>query len=143
MTLYNLERYGEAEKELRAALELDCDTFVSSSSHYYLGLILWKGNKLEEAVQELEKAAQEDPSFADPHFFLGKCYEALEKQSAARKSWKRYLEIAPDGPLAAEAKAAAGETTRPAASTEKVEKIEKVEKVPSKKSQTAGKIPAN
>jgi tetratricopeptide (TPR) repeat protein len=63
VTLINLRRYDEAEKELLRALNLGGDNL--SLPHYYLGGIYWGRRDYKRAANELEKYLQLSPKAPD------------------------------------------------------------------------------
>ncbi|MCM8800915.1 MAG: tetratricopeptide repeat protein [Candidatus Omnitrophica bacterium] len=85
----NLE---EAEIMIKKALELDPSNGAYIDS---LGWLYFKQGRLEEALEELEKASSllEDPVIYD---HLGEVYFKLGFLDKAKQAWQRSLELKPD-----------------------------------------------
>ena len=73
---------------------------------YNQGVILWNGGKFAEAKTQFEAAIKANPSMADAYYQLGMANLNLGQISAAVEAFEGYLKVAPDGPKAAEVKAA-------------------------------------
>jgi tetratricopeptide (TPR) repeat protein len=70
LSLYNLQKKDEAEKEARRALRLDAS---SADAHTLLGIILAsRGNADAEALENLSQAAALAPDNLDAVFYLGR-----------------------------------------------------------------------
>jgi tetratricopeptide (TPR) repeat protein len=65
-----------------------------------------RAGRLEEAVQEYEKAVEIDPDFFNSHFMLGEIYRELEEPEKALAAYQRFLRLSPTGPQADQARAA-------------------------------------
>ena len=64
-------------------------------------------NKIDEALELAHLALVADPRFADAHFVVGICEQgAPREQRGARDEFRKYLELAPLGTHAAEARTA-------------------------------------
>ena len=56
-----------------------------------------KSPAAEAAIKLYDKALETDPKFADAHFNLAMAHEALGDRTRAKRHWKRYLELDPEG----------------------------------------------
>jgi tetratricopeptide (TPR) repeat protein len=92
--------FGAALRALRQATELDPK---NARAHYYLGLVLEDLRKLPEAMASMETATKVDPKLADAHYYLGRLREET-KDARWGESFRAYLEVAPTGIYASEAK---------------------------------------
>ena len=82
-----------------------------------IGITLYNANRMKEAVEPLRKAAELDPKQADTWYWLGNCLSnSMESKMEGDKiiaivppgtaeAFQKYLELAPNGRYAAEAKA--------------------------------------
>ncbi|PYV23709.1 MAG: hypothetical protein DMG24_13350 [Acidobacteria bacterium] len=59
-------------------------------AHYLVGKALLKLGRVQEAVQELEKAEKLDPDDSKPHFLLAEVYERLGEKDRARSERKAF-----------------------------------------------------
>lgn len=110
-----LRRYEEARQAFEKAAELspgDAATF-----YFNLGVTFYNANRLEAAIEPLRKATEIDPKRADAYYLLGVCLLSAAESKieegqvkmllkpGTRESFERYLELAPNGKFAAQAKA--------------------------------------
>ncbi|PYU95313.1 MAG: hypothetical protein DMG25_04520, partial [Acidobacteria bacterium] len=79
-----------AEKELRLALVEDPNHPLAN---YYLGDILLKSQKADDAVPLLEIAVAANPQLPQAYFQLGKCYVAQGKLQEALKVLLKAAEL--------------------------------------------------
>jgi tetratricopeptide (TPR) repeat protein len=100
--LWDQGSYKPALKALRSAVELDPR---NARAFYRLGLTLDELRRTDEAEQALESAIQLDPKLADAHYDLGRVRQKSGDPRAA-DAFKAYLSLAPNGPFAADARAA-------------------------------------
>ena len=70
------------------------------------GVILWNSGKFAEAKTQFEAAVKANPGMADAHYQLAMANLNLGQIPAAVEAFEGYLKAAPDGPKAAEVKAA-------------------------------------
>lgn len=73
--------------------------FAKGISVYYLG-------DLDTAIMHFMEATNVDPYHAPAHYWAGKCYRMQKEHGHAAIEFTEYLALAPDGPHAAEVKAA-------------------------------------
>jgi hypothetical protein len=64
------------------------------------------GNHLDEALELARLALTADQRFADAHFVVGSVDRARDQNQAAREEFRKYLELAPLGTHAADARSA-------------------------------------
>jgi tetratricopeptide (TPR) repeat protein len=76
----------------------------SAPDLYNQAATFWNAGKFPEAKSALDQALASDPNHADSHFLLGKVLVNQGKLPEALASLEKYLEIAPAGPNAGEAK---------------------------------------
>jgi len=82
-------QYAEAEKEFRAAAELQPE---NPDTHYALGNILYRRQKLVDAQGEFSEAMRLRPDFALAHRAMGVVAESLgDEQNAFREYQKAYI----------------------------------------------------
>ncbi len=102
--------YAEAGENLDVALQLAQSAKQQlPDSHEVddtLGWVYVKRNNPELAIPPLVRATQAVPSNAEYQYHLGIAYQRAQRSSDARAALKRALELRPDFPGAAEARAA-------------------------------------
>jgi TolA-binding protein len=76
----------------------------NASSLFNQGVILWNQNKYEEARDKFEAATKADPKHADSQYRLAMAHLNLGDMAKASAAFEAYLEAAPNGPHAEEAK---------------------------------------
>jgi tetratricopeptide (TPR) repeat protein len=74
----------------------------SAQLHYLAGLAFVDGNKLADALPELEKATQLDPEVLKPHLMLAFVLDQTGKRREAEEQWRRALAIDPRSTIALE-----------------------------------------
>ena len=94
---YREGRYAEAQTE--ALRHLDQDP-AQARAHMVLGLALWKGGRLEEAVRALEMAVSLAPEDAQAHLALGNVLRDARRHDDAAAA---YLQAAGKNPALAAA----------------------------------------
>ena len=72
---------------------------------YNQGVIAWNAGKAEDAKKAFEEALKVDPKHANSHYQLGMCFVNLGKMPEAVAEFESYIQVAPDGQYAAQAKA--------------------------------------
>jgi len=93
-----LEDYAQAERAFRAALRR-AETLAAA--HNGLGAALMHLDREAEARDELERAAQIDPSDPNPLMNLALMADADGTADARRAAWERVLRAWPESPIAA------------------------------------------
>jgi beta-barrel assembly-enhancing protease len=89
-------RYGTAKAALERVLAV---TPTDAKAHFYLGELYRKQRKgpadVEQAIAAYQKAAEYDPSYAEPQRSLGLLYYVNGKKAEARQAFERYLALKP------------------------------------------------
>lgn len=86
----------KAELQLRQSLKINS---ASPSGHYYLGLILIKSKRYDEAQREMETAiASGGQDLALAHKYLGGLYMSSNRPKDAADQLEKYLELDPKAP---------------------------------------------
>lgn len=96
---------GDAEaasEELAGAVSLAPDHFWARR---YLGQAYLQLDRARLAAQEFEAAAALDPTAADTFVLLGDARAAYRDRQGAAEAYRRFLELAPDSPLAGQVQA--------------------------------------
>ena len=78
----------------------------SGQALYNQGVILWNAGSFAEAKEQFEAAIKADGTIPDAFYQLGMANLNLGMIPAAVEAFEGYLELAPDGPKAAEVQAA-------------------------------------
>ncbi len=110
-TIYNAQRrFDEAAAASAKAAQSGSPSGVSSGAGvdaiYNQGVILWNAGKPAEAKKQFEAALQANPNHAESHYQLGMALVSEGNMAGAVEQFEAYLKLAPDGPNAAQAKAA-------------------------------------
>lgn len=93
--------YAGAEKALQHSLELEPD---SAEAHYELARTLGATGKWQAAGPHALRAIELNPDYAGPHALMGNVYLDQEDLESARKEFKEYLRLDPEGSLAPQVK---------------------------------------
>jgi tetratricopeptide (TPR) repeat protein len=110
-TIYNAQRkFDQAQLASQKAAELAAAAGVSAGGGgvdalYNQGVIAWNAGKAEEAKKSFEEAIKLNPNHADSHFQLAMCFVNLGKLPEAAGMFEKYIQLAPEGQYAAQAKA--------------------------------------
>jgi tetratricopeptide (TPR) repeat protein len=97
---YEQGSFKLALRTLKAATELDSRL---ARAWHYLGLVDYDLKRFADARTAMEAAVKADPLFSDAWFYLGRTRDALA-DATAKQAYTKYLEVAPKGPYAAEAR---------------------------------------
>ena len=76
----------------------------SAQDSYNQGVILWNAGKIAEAKAQFEASIKADPNYAEANYWLGMANLNGGNMPEAIKYFENYLKLAPDGPMAAQAK---------------------------------------
>ena len=76
---------------------------------YNQGVILWNAGKVAEAKKNFEDVIKTNPAHADAHYQLGMAFLNEGKMTEAVAMFEKYLELAPTGQYAAQAKGIVGQ----------------------------------
>jgi tetratricopeptide (TPR) repeat protein len=96
---------GMVEKGEELLKGLDDAAIQDPDVYYNVAVALFNNQKMEPAVTYLTKALALNPKYADGYFLRGKAYLSLGKMAEAKADFQKLLEIAPEDPNAATAKA--------------------------------------
>ncbi|MEZ5294503.1 MAG: tetratricopeptide repeat protein [Vicinamibacterales bacterium] len=113
-TLYNQQKRFEEAAAVSAKVTA-ASPGGSADAIYNQGIILWNSGKTAEAKVKFEEAVAADPTHADSRFQLGMALLNEGKMPEAIASFEKYLEMAPSGQFAAQAKAMLSQLKPPAA----------------------------
>jgi tetratricopeptide (TPR) repeat protein len=115
----SLSRLGRVEEATAACERIGAlDPANAATCFRNIGIVLYNASKLKEAVVPLRKATEIDPKHADAWYLLGASLLASMEskqvgdklefvvQPGTAEAYSTYLELAPNGRFAAEAKAA-------------------------------------
>lgn len=83
-------RFGDGERHMRRAIELDPLSIVSRND---LGLVYLMQSRLDEAIAQFAETARIDPGFPLPHLLLHRTYLAAGEFEAAAESGRRWAEL--------------------------------------------------
>jgi tetratricopeptide (TPR) repeat protein len=95
--LVKLGKLDEAEVALLESLRFD-PRFPTA--RYQLGLLREKQKRDTEAVEELRQAAALNPSYAEPHYVLGRIYKRLGQTANAETAWATFQKLKRENPRA-------------------------------------------
>jgi tetratricopeptide (TPR) repeat protein len=105
LTLHQLGRVEEAERELAAALALDPAANGLPGSgvarersrlHYALGGIAANRGREDDALERFRRAAELDPGYAEPHVQIGNLHGRAGRLERALEAFGRALELDPE-----------------------------------------------
>jgi tetratricopeptide (TPR) repeat protein len=105
IVLYNAGNLDEAEEEFKFIVEHEDHPDVLPIALHYLGLISLKKGRLDDACTFFNDSTQGALDYPEPHYYLGLCLAEQGKTKLARKAWRRYLDLVPEGEFAADARA--------------------------------------
>jgi TolB-like protein/Flp pilus assembly protein TadD len=88
-------RFDEAERELRAALEIDPASASAAASR---GLLRALEGKDAEAVRDFQALLDRDPEFSLAHYFLGQVYDRQSRFDEAVASLRQALTFGGESP---------------------------------------------
>jgi Tfp pilus assembly protein PilF len=106
LAYYQKKDYEQAEKYFNEALSLKKD-FVNAL--WGLAMTYNTTGRYSEAIIKLEAALKKDPKSAFIHFELGRSYRGLGDRTKAQNEFAQVIQLAPDTPIAADAKKALSE----------------------------------
>jgi tetratricopeptide (TPR) repeat protein len=97
-----LQRFqdGEVDNSLR-----DCVRILNEDAAHYrtrvlLGRVFLRQSQYDNAVEQLEGALVTRPDFPEALYFLGQAAEKRGSNDLAAQSYRRYIEVNPEGPRA-------------------------------------------
>ena len=98
---YNKKEYNLAEKYYQDTLKIEPEFAIALRG---LGKTYIAMGRIPEAVTILEKATKNSPRFAELYFDLANAYTLSREYKKALDAYKKVIELAPDSPLAVEAR---------------------------------------
>lgn len=99
-SLFEMSRYSEAEPYFKQVLTRDVN---NAEANYYLGWILLRRNKIDDAKVHFERTVARAPkTFPEAYRQLGLIYKDENLKSLARRAFQNYLEYANKGSAEAE-----------------------------------------
>lgn len=113
-TLYNNQKRFDEAAAVSAKVTASSPG-GSADALYNQGIILWNAGKIAEAKVKFEETVAADPSHADGRYQLGMALLNEGKMPEAVASFEKYLQLAPTGQFAAQAKAMLSQLKPPAA----------------------------
>jgi tetratricopeptide (TPR) repeat protein len=99
--LYRLGDLSAARERYFMAIELD-ENYVEARAN--LGCLLSEQGQLEIAIAAFQGALRYHPDYADAHYHLAHTLHELDRPAEALQHWRRFLDLAPNSPWAAEAR---------------------------------------
>ena len=87
-----LQRYDQAEADLRRAMKLDAE---SAEVFFNLGMLFCKRARWREAIEPLQHAAELDPSSSQGHYYLGEAYNQTDQLKLALASYEEAVKLQP------------------------------------------------
>jgi tetratricopeptide (TPR) repeat protein len=87
-----LQRYDQAEADLRRATKLDAD---SPDVLYNFGMLFCKRARWREAIEPLQRAVELDPSSSQGHYYLGEAYNQTDQLKLALASYEEAVKLQP------------------------------------------------
>jgi TolB-like protein/DNA-binding winged helix-turn-helix (wHTH) protein/Tfp pilus assembly protein PilF len=92
--LFDSSDFPGAEKEFKRALELNPN--YASAHHWYANLLLFAGDRQEEALTEIRRAQQLDPLSLIINTWVGEHLFAMNRIDEAIEQYKKVLEMDPN-----------------------------------------------
>jgi uncharacterized caspase-like protein/peptidoglycan/xylan/chitin deacetylase (PgdA/CDA1 family) len=101
LQLYKEKQYAQAEAQFTEALKLRPNFALAANN---LGFVYYKQERYAEAARWFENTVRMDPSRAIAYMNLGDAYARAGDAVRARGAYKTYLELAPNGAGAGDAR---------------------------------------
>jgi Flp pilus assembly protein TadD len=95
---------GDKANEAKYQALLDAETGPRADAAYNKGVEAFNKGRYKEAKDQLGKALEIDPNFADAHYLLGLVDANGGNMAGVKSHFRKYLELAPTGSHAAEVK---------------------------------------
>ncbi|HZI42306.1 MAG TPA: tetratricopeptide repeat protein [Gemmatimonadaceae bacterium] len=87
-----LQRYDQAEADLRRASKLDAD---NAEVLYNYGMLFCKKARWREAIVPLQRAVELDPSNSQGHYYLAEAYNQTDQLKLALASYEESVKLQP------------------------------------------------
>jgi tetratricopeptide (TPR) repeat protein len=110
--LYNAQkRFDDAAEASAQAAKLGASQpgGAGASALFNQGVIAWNASRIPEAKKAFEEAIRLDPQMADAHYWLGMANLNEGNMPEAAKAFQAYLDVAPTGQYAEQAKGILGQ----------------------------------
>jgi len=108
LAYYHKNEYEPAEKYFNDCLKYYQDGFQKDVTYiktlYHLGRMYLLSERIPQAVSVLEKAIQDAPRTAELYLYLGNAHTLSRDYKKGLNAYNKVIELAPDTPLAREAK---------------------------------------
>ncbi|MFC1812931.1 tetratricopeptide repeat protein [Thermodesulfobacteriota bacterium] len=108
LAYFHKNEYAPAEKYFNDCLKYYKDGFQKDATYikalYHLGRVYLSSERVPQAVSVLEKAIQDAPRTAELYLFLGNAHILSRDYQKGLNAYNKVIELAPDTPLAQEAK---------------------------------------
>lgn len=111
VTLYQQKEYDKAIEQFNLAIKI-YPQFAPAYSNWGLALHDQGKEKYDDAIEKYRKAIEIDPQSVLTHYYLGVVYKTRDQRNEAIKSFQHVLELAPNTPLADEAREYINEPTK-------------------------------
>lgn len=102
-SIYAAQGNDEKARELyekAASLAVNLSPRDAATNYYNMGVTYINSGKNDEAKEALQKAIEIDPTHGESHYQMGVVLLGEGDMEGAINIWKKYLEIAPNGPNA-------------------------------------------
>lgn len=99
-----LVEQGQVDEGKTILESLPAGSVKDPAIYVNLGIVFMNKKKPEDASAYLTKAVELDPTQADSYYYRGLAYVQAKKNAEAKADFKKYLELAPNGPEAKEVK---------------------------------------
>jgi tetratricopeptide (TPR) repeat protein len=90
---FNMGQYAECEKTITHALAVDPE---DPASLYWLGVLRFRQEKLDEALDALSRSAKFSPNKASTQYYLGNVLAEKGMRYAAETAFRKALQLQPD-----------------------------------------------
>jgi tetratricopeptide (TPR) repeat protein len=89
---YNRQEYGDAEQQLKRALEIEPDNDALLNN---LGALYLMQQKNDEAIRLFQRSLRKNPNQPEAHFNLGLIYERMGRKMDALAAYRKALKVNP------------------------------------------------
>ena len=93
LDLMDAQKYDDGAAAFSAVLKEDSGNY---GARLHLGIAYARMGKLDDSVQELEKAAQANPAGPAAYYVLGMVHEKRKDYAKAKSAWERFIGISGD-----------------------------------------------
>jgi superkiller protein 3 len=107
-TLINLSaiyfEQGNLDEGMKYFQQLDKKTLTDSTLFYNIGILFFKNNQIELAIEYLSKSLDLNPKYVDAYYQMGLANLNKGDMEKAKASFAKVIELAPESEKAAQAK---------------------------------------